>query len=123
MEQYDGIAILATNRKGDLDKAFLRRTRFLVDFMQPGPVERLAIWKRVLPAQAPGGEGLLDHIDWSFLAGKLNMTGADITAAALAAAFLARGEGTRIGMRHVLHAARREMTKHGVVLRQGEREG
>ena len=37
MEQFNGIAILATNRKGDLDKAFLRRIRFIVDFMQPGP--------------------------------------------------------------------------------------
>src|ERR1019366_8068049 len=36
MEQFDGVAILATNRKGDLDKAFLRRIRFIVDFIPPG---------------------------------------------------------------------------------------
>ena len=43
MEQFDGVAVLATNRKGDLDKAFLRRIRFMVDFQPPGPVERHAL--------------------------------------------------------------------------------
>lgn len=122
MEQFDGIAILATNRKGDLDKAFLRRVRFIVDFMSPGPVERLALWYRVLPAEAASGEKLLQDIDWNFLAAKLNMTGADITAAALDAAFLAYSQGTRISMEHLLHAARRTMTKQGIVLRPGDLE-
>jgi SpoVK/Ycf46/Vps4 family AAA+-type ATPase len=120
MEQFQGIAILATNRKSDLDKAFLRRVRFIVDFMPPGPPERLALWHRVLPAQTPNGEQLLQEIDWNFLATKLNMTGADITSAALDAAFLAYAQGKRIGMEHVLHAARRTMTKQGIVLRPGD---
>ena len=123
MEQFEGIAILATNRKGDLDKAFLRRVRFIVDFMPPGPAERLALWRRVLPAQTAKGEPLLQEIDWNFLSAKLNMTGADITAAALDAAFLAYSQGKRIGMEHVLHAARRTMTKQGVVLRPGDLDG
>jgi AAA+ superfamily predicted ATPase len=117
MEQFNGIAILATNRKGDLDKAFLRRIRFIVDFIQPGSAERLALWKLALPDQTPAGEALLDQIDWPFLAEKLSMTGANIKSAALSAAFLARAAGTRITMQHVLHAAQREMTKHGVALR------
>jgi SpoVK/Ycf46/Vps4 family AAA+-type ATPase len=123
MEQFEGIAILATNRKGDLDKAFLRRVRFIVDFMQPGPAERLELWHRVLPPKAANGEELLQEIDWDFLAAKLNMTGADITAAALDAAFLAYSKGMRIGMEHVLHAARRIMNKQGVLLRPGDLEG
>jgi ATPase family associated with various cellular activities (AAA) len=123
MEQFEGIAILATNRKGDLDKAFLRRIRFIVDFMQPGPAERLSLWRRALQARSPEGEELLDDIDWEFLADQMNMTGADITAAALGAAFLARAEGSRITMNHILHAARREMTKHGVLLRPGDWKG
>lgn len=122
MEQFDGIAILATNRRGDLDKAFLRRLRFIVDFLPPAPVERLALWQLALPATAPDGQPLLDAIDWDFLANKLAMTGADIKSAALGAAFLARAAGTRIGMAHVLAAARRELTKHGVVVRPGEWE-
>jgi AAA+ superfamily predicted ATPase len=119
MEQFNGIAVLATNRKTDLDKAFMRRLRFLVDFLPPGPEERLGLWQRALLPRSPSGEELLDDIDWNFLAGRLTLTGADIKQAALGAAFLARGQGSRIGMGHILACVRREMTKHGVVLRAG----
>jgi hypothetical protein len=117
MEQFGGIAVLATNRKNDLDKAFLRRLRMVVDFVPPGPQQRLALWQRALLPHSPTGEPLLEAIDWDLLAEKLTMTGADIKSAALAAAFLARAEGARIGMRHVIAAAKRETTKHGTVLR------
>jgi hypothetical protein len=120
MEQFDGLAILATNRKNDIDKAFLRRLRFIVDFLEPGPAERLALWRHALLERTPDGEPLLDEIDWERLANKLVMTGADIKSAALAAAFLARSEGCRIGMRQVMSAATRELTKHGVVLRDSD---
>jgi hypothetical protein len=117
IERFDGIAILATNRKADVDTAFLRRLRFVVDFAPPGPAERLAIWRRALPEATPSGDPLLDNIDWALLADQLHLTGADIKSAALAAAFLARGDGTRIGMRHVLAGAQRELAKRGQVLR------
>ncbi len=122
MEQFDGIAILATNRKGDMDPAFLRRLRFIIDFIHPGPNERLTLWQLALPRQTPRGEVLLDGIDWDFLATKLGMTGADIKAAALGAAFLAHAAGTRINMKQVLYAARREMAKQGINLRSGAQE-
>lgn len=117
IERFDGIAILATNRKSDLDNAFLRRLRFVVDFIPPGPAERGAIWRLALPAATPSGAKLLEEIDWDMLADRLTLTGADIKSAALGAAFLARGEGGRIGMRHVLAAVQREMAKRGQVLR------
>jgi AAA+ superfamily predicted ATPase len=120
MEQFDGIAILATNRKTDLDTAFLRRLRFIVDFLPPGLNERRRLWRIALPERSPSGEEILGAIDWDFLAANLNMTGAEIKSAALAAAFRARAEGTRIAMPHVMGAARREMAKHGMVLRTGE---
>lgn len=123
MEEFDGIAILATNRKGDLDQAFLRRIRFIVDFVQPGVPERLALWQLALLERTPSGEELLDQINWQFLAERLHMTGANIKAAALAAAFLAHAQGTRITMSHVLHSAQREMTKHGVALRLEDWKG
>jgi SpoVK/Ycf46/Vps4 family AAA+-type ATPase len=125
MEQFDGIAVLATNRKNDLDAAFLRRIRFVVDFLPPGPEERLRLWKTALPERTPAGEPLLGEIDWQYLADKLTLTGADIKNAVLAAAFLARadGDGSRIAMRHLVRAARRELTKHGVILRTTLWEG
>jgi SpoVK/Ycf46/Vps4 family AAA+-type ATPase len=122
IERFDGITVLATNRKNDLDPAFLRRLRFVVDFLPPGPAERLALWKRSLHSNAPSGEPILDEIDFDHLARLGQMTGADIKAAALGAAFLAKAEGVPIGMRHVLGASQRELTKQGAVLRMPLRE-
>jgi hypothetical protein len=120
MERFDGIAVLATNRKEDLDRAFLRRLRFVVDFLRPGPKERLAIWGLSLHERAPSGEPLLDGIDFDALA-KLPLTGAEIKTAALGAAFRARAESRRIRMDDVLAAARRELAKQGAELREGGR--
>jgi SpoVK/Ycf46/Vps4 family AAA+-type ATPase len=117
VERFDGVAILATNRRQDLDPAFVRRLRFVVEFEVPRPEERLALWQRALLPHAPNGEALLDKINWGYLAQRLNMTGAEIKGTALGAAFMARAEGTRISMRHLLAAAQREMAKQGVRLR------
>jgi hypothetical protein len=123
MEQFDGLAVLATNRKGDIDPAFLRRLRFIVDFLPPGPEQRLQLWRRALPERTPAGDPLLDGIDWDALATRPALTGAEIANAALAAAFLARAEGGRITMTHVRHAVRRELAKQGLTVRLSEKEG
>ena len=122
IERFDGVAILATNRRQDVDPAFLRRLRFVVEFQAPGPEERLALWRRALPPLTPNGEPLLEEINWQMLATTLQMTGAEIKGTALGAAFLARAEGTRIGMGHILTAARRELAKQGLRLRLPARE-
>lgn len=123
MEAFDGVAVLATNRKSEIDGAFLRRIRFMVDFLPPTQLERLRLWKLALPETSPGGEPLLADVDFQSLAQKLNLTGAEIKNVAIGAAFLARAEQTRIGMKHVVAAARREVAKHGTVVRPGEWEG
>jgi hypothetical protein len=117
VERFDGVAILATNRRKDLDPAFVRRLRFVVEFEMPRPEERLALWQRALLTHAPNGDALLGDLDWGYLAQRLHMTGAEIKGTALGAAFMARAEGTHIGMRHLLAAAQREMAKQGVRLR------
>lgn len=113
MEAHEGLAILATNRKGDIDPAFLRRLRFIIDFPLPGVGERAAIWRLALPEQTPAGETLLEAINWELLAARLEISGAGIKNIALAAAFLACGDGRKIGMRHILAASRRELAKQG----------
>jgi hypothetical protein len=122
MDQFDGVAILASNRKSDIDPAFMRRLRFIVDFVEPGPAERLRLWQMALLAETPAGEPLLEPIDWNYLATKLPLTGADIKNAALGAAFRARHEQSRIRMDHVLAAVRRELAKRSVVLRMADPE-
>jgi SpoVK/Ycf46/Vps4 family AAA+-type ATPase len=117
IETFQGVAVLATNRKSELDAAFRRRLRVIIDFLNPGPAERLKLWQLSLPASTPGGAPLAEGIDHRLLADRLTLSGADINAAVLGAAFLARAEGTTIRMRHVLAATQREMAKHGQTLR------
>jgi AAA+ superfamily predicted ATPase len=123
MEQFDGIAVLATNRKGDLDKAFIRRLRFIIDFAPPGPGERERMWRLALDgAIDAAGRPLVTGLDWERLARGLDLTGAGVKSVAMAAAFLARSESTLISERHVLAAARRELEKQGIVVRPGQME-
>lgn len=118
LERFQGVAILATNRKGDLDAAFLRRLRFVIDFLPPGPAERVRIWQSALPERSPSGDELLDSVDWSALAERVPLSGAEIKLAALNAAFLACATSRKkIGMPHILTAVRRELAKRGQTLR------
>jgi SpoVK/Ycf46/Vps4 family AAA+-type ATPase len=114
MEDYRGLAILATNRKSALDSAFLRRLRFLVDFPFPDATDRKRIWQKAFPAKAE-----VEALDCDALS-KLEITGGNIRNIALNAAFLAAEEGAPIGMNHVMHAARREYTKTEKLITEGE---
>lgn len=117
LERFDGVAILTTNRKNDVDPAFQRRLRMIVDFLPPEPHERRRLWRHALDADSEAGAARLEDIDWDALGARINMTGAEIKLTALNAAFLARAAGGRIGMAHVLAAARRELAKKGQSLR------
>ena len=117
IERFQGIAILSTNRKCDIDAGFLRRIRFVIDFLPPGPAERSKLWASALPEKSPSGEVLCEALDWSGLAEHVALTGAEIKLAALNAAFLARARKEKIGMTHVLQAVRRELAKKGQTLR------
>jgi hypothetical protein len=123
IEQFDGIAILATNRKNDLDAAFLRRLRFVMDFLNPDKRERRILWEKSLPALSPAGERITDEIDFDLLAEEMELNGAQIKAIALGAAFLARGAGKRIGMEHIEISALREYAKQGQLMRSSLRGG
>ncbi len=123
MEQFNGLAVLATNRKGDLDPAFTRRLRFVVNFVPPGPAERQALWRACFDGAVDAeGRPLTEGIDIPHLAEKLDLTGAQIKSAALAAAFMARDAGTPITMDEVIAAAGREIEKLGKVVRAGQLE-
>jgi len=105
MEDYSGLAILATNRRTALDAAFLRRLRFVIDFPFPAVDDRRRIWERVFPAQAD-----VDGLEMAMLS-NLDLSGGNIRSIAVNAAFLAASEGAPIGMPHVVRAAAREYVK------------
>jgi ATPase family associated with various cellular activities (AAA) len=105
MEDYRGVAILATNLRHALDEAFLRRLRFIVTFPFPGPAERARLWARAFPARVPVGELDIDRL------ARLAVSGGMIRNIALNAAFCAAGQGTEVTMELVLEMARIEFRK------------
>jgi hypothetical protein len=105
VEAYRGLAILTTNFRSALDRAFLRRIRFVVQFPFPDEAARERIWRRELPETAP-----LCEVDFPALA-RMQLSGGHIRSVALNAAFTAAGEGSSIGMAHLRHAAQREAAK------------
>ena len=109
MEEYEGMVILATNLRENIDDAFTRRIRFIVEVPFPDESSRLEIWKTHFPRQAPVDEG----IDFQLLAKTLQVAGGNIKNIVLNAAFLAAENGAVISMAHILHGAKREYEKIG----------
>jgi AAA+ superfamily predicted ATPase len=114
MEDYRGLAILATNMKSALDNAFLRRLRFIVDFPFPDAAHRCKIWSKVFPALAE-----TEALDFPALA-RLEIAGGNIRNIAVNAAFLAASAQQPIRMEHVMHAARREYMKIDRLIKDAE---
>ncbi|ETW94311.1 MAG: hypothetical protein ETSY2_49980, partial [Candidatus Entotheonella gemina] len=109
MEAYEGLTILATNLRQNIDDAFGRRMQFIIEFPFPDATQRQRIWQRMFPANAP----VSPEVDYAFLAQRLEMAGGNIKNIALRAAFYAAQNGTDIGMEHILRSAKREYTHTG----------
>ncbi len=109
IETYEGVVILATNLRANLDDAFIRRLQFIVDFPFPDEPQRLNIWKVLFPTGAPR-EG---EINFGGLAKRFPLSGGNIRNAIVSASFLAASEGSGIANRHLLHGVRRELQKMG----------
>ncbi|MHA0287610.1 ATP-binding protein [Mycobacterium sp. C3-094] len=105
MDTYRGLAILTTNMRAALDRAFLRRINFVVGFPFPDVEARVRIWQLMFPPEVP-----LADLNWQRLA-QLQIPGGHIRTVALGAAFLAAAAGESVSMRHVMAAARREYVK------------
>lgn len=110
METYQGLAILTTNLRQNLDAAFLRRLRFVIDFPRPDAESREKIWRRCLP----DGSHTLNDVAFRHLARKIDMTGGHIRQITLRAAFLAAASGTLIALPHIAHATSAELSKLGM---------
>ena len=112
IEEYDGVAILATNNMAAIDAAFIRRFRFYLVFKEPNEKIRREIWESVFPDIAPVAE----EVDFRELAHTFNFNGAVIKNVALQAAYLAAQKKKSIGLLEILVAVRREMEKNQRVL-------
>jgi hypothetical protein len=108
MESFDGLAVLATNLRANLDEAFARRLSLIVEFTRPDVTQRQALWAKSLAAVP-----LADDIDLDFCADAFDLAGGDIRNIAVTAAYLAAAEGGAVDMRRLIRAVRDEYRKLG----------
>jgi hypothetical protein len=74
IEGYNGVVILASNQRANIDEAFTRRFQSIIHFPMPRAEERLAIWQKSFPAQV----AMAEDLDWSQIAARYELTGAGI---------------------------------------------
>jgi hypothetical protein len=109
VEEHDGLILLTTNRKANLDSAFLRRLSAVIEFPMPDEEQRARIWERMFPPDAP----LDPDVDPTAFR-QLPLSGGGIVNSVLTAAFHAAEDGGRIKMRHLVAGARGELAKSGM---------
>ena len=120
VEAYDGVSVLATNYKHNIDPAFFRRMKYIVEFQFPDPDTREMLWRTTIPKGTPLG----DDVDIRFLAERVEFVGGNIKNCILNAAFLAAadGDGKTVTMKHYLMAIKYEFVKTGKVFTRADFE-
>ncbi len=116
MDEYEGMVILATNLRKNIDEAFSRRMHFTLEFPIPEEPDRNRIWNNIFPPEAP----LDNDIDFTFIARQFRITGGNIKNIALSAAFLAAQNGNIINMKNIIRATKREYQKMGKLCTEDE---
>ena len=121
VEGYDGVSVLATNYKHNIDPAFFRRMKYIVEFQFPDVDTREMLWSTTIPKDTP----LADDVDVRYLAEKYELVGGNIKNCILNAAFLAAADpaaGGQVHMVHYLQAIKYEFVKVGKVFTRSDFE-
>jgi ATP-dependent 26S proteasome regulatory subunit len=108
MELFDGLAVLSTNLRGNLDGAFLRRLDVVVDFPAPDEPQRARLWTHFLR-----GLPVDDDVDIAFLAHAFELPGGHIRNIVTTSGFLAFARGGVVEMFDVITSVQREYGKLG----------
>jgi AAA+ superfamily predicted ATPase len=113
IEGYNGLVILATNQRGNIDDAFVRRFQAIIHFPIPGPEERENIWSKAFPTQIE----ISPEINWQQIATKYELTGAGIiNVAHYCAIELLASEKHSLNLKQLEAAIMREYIKEGKVI-------
>lgn len=112
LEEYDGISILATNYINNIDEAFKRRIKFIVNFSFPTKEVRYHLWTSMLPKKAK----VKEDIDFRFFANQFELSGSNIKEILLNAAYIAVSKQKPISNRHIIEAIRYHFMKQGKLL-------
>ncbi|MGN0597955.1 MAG: ATP-binding protein, partial [Ruminiclostridium sp.] len=109
LESFDGVVLMSTNLLQNIDSAFMRRISYVINFPFPDRDRRLELWKRMFPSEMPVDSG----IDFDYLAGQFELSGAEIKNTVMSAAFLAASENAPVNMSHILKAVSKQLSKQG----------
>ena len=113
VEDFPGVAILATNLKGNIDEAFARRFQSMIYFPMPGPEERLRLWENAFSRQSR----LEEEVDLRRIAEEFEVAGGAIINVSRFASLMAlRRGGDVIRLRDIRHGIRRELRKDGKLI-------
>jgi AAA+ superfamily predicted ATPase len=113
IETYAGLVILATNQRGNIDDALLRRFQVAIHFPLPRPEERYELWRHAFPPQIE----IAADIDWRQVAGRYELTGAGIMNVTHYCAVEALANQSRcLNMGRLEAAILREYVKEGKVV-------
>ena len=116
MESFNGLAILATNLRTNLDDAFARRLDVIIDFPNPQPEDRARLWDLCLGRNMPRA----DDLDLDFLARSFELTGGHIRSIAVTSAYLAAASGRPVDMSDLIRATQQEYRKLGRLVLEAE---
>lgn len=106
LDRFEGLVILTTNLRANIDPAFLRRIDYVVEFPLPDSGNRAKLWRSHLPASV-----LAADVDVDALAGLYPVPGAWIRNVTVAASFAAAADGGRVTQDQLITAMRREYAK------------
>lgn len=116
VESFDGIAVLTTNLRANLDEAFTRRLDVVADFPVPDAQQRLALWERCLGTEIPRAPDL----DLPTCADRFELTGGSIRACAVTAAYQAAESGRPLDTEQLVGAVLAEYRKLGRLVLESE---
>lgn len=116
METFDGLAVLATNLRANLDEALGRRLDLVIDFPMPDPVLRRMLWAHCLGSRIPRSADL----DLEFCAATFELSGGNIRSAVITAAYLAAHYGRAINNEDLVTGVYREYRKLGRLTLESE---
>ncbi|MCZ6913704.1 MAG: ATP-binding protein, partial [Rickettsia endosymbiont of Ixodes persulcatus] len=106
MENYRGVSLLTTNLKTNIDNAFLRRFRFVIEFYYPNKTQRKLLWDKLLTSHIP-----FEKIDTEKLS-KIDINGASIRNVLLTGSFFAAETiSKKLTMLHLKKAIEQEFIK------------
>ena len=114
VEAYNGLVILASNFKNNIDEAFIRRFQAIIHFPLPKAEERYVLWKNSFPAQVR----FSPEVSLENIAQRFELSGAEImNVVQYCCLRLFAQKGEYLTQDEILQGIRREYFKEGKIMR------